>query len=164
MVECQTLDVEAGIQGEVLAWAFKTDLPTKTIVMVSCIRYYKDFDGRNFQWSIFEDRVFCEPIDDDLNGAEGEIDLVSSEADAIQRVLAIHAEEWRGIRSIKDDALHLRCHLVPYQRERLDDYGENNRQLIGPEVYQSGEGFFVTKELKLRFPSNEFQCTTSCRS
>lgn len=164
MVECNTLEVEAALRGTVLEWAFKTDLPVDTIIMVSCLRYYEDFNGWHFQWPVFEDRVLCQPITDKLTGAQGKIDLVPSEAEAIQRMLKNGADDWRGIRSIVDDALHLRCHLVPYQRKRLADFGEGNRNLSGREVYRSGERLFVTKELSLRFPSNEYQRTTRRRS
>ncbi|RYD84907.1 MAG: hypothetical protein EOP84_04165 [Verrucomicrobiaceae bacterium] len=156
MVECKTLEVEVALRGDVLDWAFKTDLPVDTIIMVSCLRYYEDFNGQHIQWPIFEDRVLCQPITDHLTGAEGKIDLLPSEAEAIQAMLKNTGDDWRGIRSIVDDALHLRCHLVHYQKKRLGEFGENNRNLSGPDVYRSGEYLFVTKTVSLQFPSNEY--------
>ena len=155
MVECKTLEVEATLRGEVLDWSFKTDLPVDTIIMVSCLRYYEDFNGLHFQWPIFQDRVLCQPITDKLTGAEGKIDLVPSEAEAIEQLLK-NSSDWKGIRSVVDDALHLRCLLVHYQKKRLADFGENNRNLSGPEVYHGKVSRTVSKEVSLRFPSDEY--------
>jgi hypothetical protein len=158
MVECKVMKVDAAIGGDVLDWSFKTDLPVDSIIQVSCLRDYEDSNGRVFQWPIFEDRVFCRPVADGLNGAQGRIELVPSEAEAIPRLLRVCPG--LEIRSIVDDAVRLRCHLVPYQRVRLADFGEGNRNLVGPDVYQSGERRFVTKELSLPYPSIEYQRAT----
>jgi hypothetical protein len=152
------MEVEAAIQGDVLGWRFRTDLPVDTIIQVSCYRDYEDSNGRVFQWPIFEDRVFCRPIEDGANGAEGKIELVPSEAEAIPQLLRICPG--LKVRSIVDDALRLRCHLVPYQRVRLADFGEGNRNLVGPEVDQNGERRFVTKEASLPYPSTEYERAT----
>lgn len=158
MIECKIMEVEAAIRGDVLDWRFKTDLPVKTIIQVSCYRDYEGSNGRAFQWPIFEDRVFCLPIAGGLNGAEGRIELVPSEAEAIPRLLRICPG--LEIRSIVGDALRLRCHLVHYQRVRLEDFGEGNRNLVGPDVDEEGERHFVTKEVSLPYPSTEYERAT----
>ena len=160
MIECRILDVECVLQEKTLTWSFRTDLPIETIMMISCFRYYKDFEGRQFKWPIYEDRVFCQPTTGNYNGNNGEIDLELAESDSIQSIFDIHTEDWRGIMLSVYDAIHFRCHLVPYQRERLDDFGENNKELSGPEVYQNGDCFFVTQELSLSYTSKKYKRTT----
>lgn len=140
MVECNRFEVSASISDGAVIWTLKTDLPEKTIVMLSAIRFFHFSQDQKFERPIFEDRFFCLPSEAyGVNGSSGAFDIEEAEAESIPGLKrTLTGDDWKKMRWVDPPDLLLELSPVPYQRELIDRFGEDNSLLCGRAVSSDG--------------------------
>jgi len=141
MITCDlfelSLEIEQTPNGPELVYKFWSDLPAGTLAGVSVTRTYRDMDGVECLWTLFDDEVqLTKGVMGDYSGGAGRVNIAQGDREGSEEFEDMLGDLSYGISTPVGDEITVNVSVGGRQRLRV--FGRNNSNLIGQMVAEEG--------------------------